>query len=160
VPTVTAGCAALATVETTAGRPDMRVLDFNSTGDEGAGFSHVFEKAYNLGTVTFRAFWTTAGAVSTGVAVGLEAIAVSNDGTIDQAFGTPAVVTDDALGAAEDVMVTAESGALTIGGTPASGDIVFFRVFRDVSDGNDDMTQDMRLLGLELFYTCNAADDT
>ena len=56
-------------------------------------------------------------------------------------------------------MITIESGAVTCAGTPAASDMTFFRVFRDVSDSNDDMTQDMRLLGLKLFYTTNSAND-
>ena len=69
------------------------------------------------------------------------------------------MVTDDALGAAEDLCVTAESSTFTIGGSPAVGDIVFFRIFRDVSDSNDDMAEDARLIGVKLFFTTDAAND-
>ncbi len=43
---------------------------------------------------------------------------------------------------------------------PAEGDIVFFRVFRDVSDANDDMTEDARLIGVKILYTNNGGKDT
>lgn len=158
-PTVSNGCAFLAQLETTAGRPDLQVLDFDATADEHAQFQVAFPKSWDGGTVTFRAFWTTAGAVTTGVAVALQAVAVSDDDTIDVAYGTAVVVTDDALNAAEDLMVTAESSAVTVAGTPAEADMVFFRVFRDVSDANDDMTQDMRLIGIQLLYTIDAGTD-
>jgi len=69
------------------------------------------------------------------------------------------VVTDDNISAAEDLLVTSESSAITIAGTPADDDICYFRVFRDVSDGNDDMAEDARLIGLKLFYTTDAAND-
>ena len=69
------------------------------------------------------------------------------------------MVTDDALSAAEDLCVTATSGAVTIAGTPAVGDICYFRIFRDVSDANDDMTEDARLIGVKIFFTTNAAND-
>jgi hypothetical protein len=75
------------------------------------------------------------------------------------AWGTPIVVTDDALGTANDVYITSESSAVTIGGTPAEADVVFFRLFRDVSDANDDMTQDARLIGIKIFFTTNAGND-
>lgn len=159
-PTVTAGCATIASAETTAGRPDMNVLDFDATSDEHAQFSIRMPKNWDEGTITFQFYWTTAGAVTTGVAVALQAVAVDDDGTIDVAFGTAVLVTDDALGTAEDLMVSAESSALTVGGTPAAGKLSFFDVYRDVSDANDDMTQDMRLVGIAIFYTTNAADDT
>jgi hypothetical protein len=57
------------------------------------------------------------------------------------------------------VYVTAESGAVTIGGTPADDDLIFFRVSRDVSDANDDMTEDARLIGIKLFYTTDNYTD-
>lgn len=158
-PTVSNGCASLTDVETTAGRPDMQVLDFDATADEHAQFSVAFPKSWNEGTVTFKAFWTTSGAVTTGVAIALQGVAVSDNETLDVAYGTAVVVTDDAQGAAEELYVTAESSAVTIAGTPAESDAAFFRVFRDVSDANDDMTQDMRLLGIQLFYTTNAGND-
>jgi hypothetical protein len=158
-PTVSNGAAALTDAETTAGRPDMQVLDFDASADEHVQFQVAMPKNWNESTVTFRAFWTTAGAVTTGVAIALQGVAVSDNGTIDVAYGTPVVVTDDALGAAEDLMVTAESSAVTIAGSPAEADTCFFRVFRDVSDGNDDMSQDMRLIGIWLLYTTNAAND-
>jgi len=158
-PTVTNGCAIHANAETTALRPDMQVLDFVQSPDKHAQFSVAFPKSWDEGTITFRGYWTTAGAVTTGVAIALEAVAVSDNATIDVAYGSPVVVTDDAQGAVEELLVTAESAAVTIGGTPVEDDLVFFRVFRDVSDANDDMTQDMRLIGIKLFYTTNAGND-
>ena len=158
-PTASNGCAALANVETTSGRPDMQVLDFDNGSDEHAQFQVAFPKSWNEGTVTFQVFWTTTATDTDGVAWGLQGVAVSDNDTIDVAYGSAVVVTDDALSAAEDLCVTAESGAVTIAGSPAAADMCFFRIFRDVSDGNDDMAEDARLIGLKLFYTTDAAND-
>jgi len=158
-PTKSNGCASRTQVETTAGRPDMDVLDFDASSDEHAQFSVAFPKSWNLGTVTFQVFWTSTATDTDGVAWGLQGVACSNDGTIDVAYGTAVVVTDDNISAAEDLLVTSESSAITIAGTPADDDICYFRVFRDVSDGNDDMAEDARLIGLKLFYTTDAAND-
>ena len=158
-PTASNGCATRTQVETTAGRPDMDVLDFDASADEHAQFSVAFPKSWNLGTVTFQAFWTSTATDTDGVAWGLQGVACSNDGTIDVAYGTAIVVTDDNISAAEDLLVTAESSAITIAGTPADDDVCYFRVFRDVSDGNDDMTEDARLIGLKLFFTTDALND-
>ena len=158
-PTASNGCAARTQVETTAGRPDMDVLDFDDGSDEHAQFSVGFPKSWNLGTVTFQAFWTSTATDTDGVAWGLQGVACSNDGTIDVAYGTAVVVTDDNVSAAEDLLVTAESGAVTIAGTPADDDICYFRIFRDVSDGNDDMAEDARLIGIKLFFTTDANND-
>jgi len=158
-PTATNGCASLATAETTSGRPDMNVLDFEASADTHAQFQIAFPKSWNEGTVTFQVFWTTTATDTDGVAWGLQGVAVSDNDTIDVAYGTAVVVTDDALSAAEDLCVTAESGAITIAGSPADADMCFFRIFRDVSDGNDDMAEDARLLGIKLFFTTDAAND-
>ena len=158
-PTVSNGCATITDVQTTAGRPDMQVLDFDASADEHAQFSIAFPKSWNEGTITFQVYWTTTATDTDGVAWGLQGVAVSDNDTIDVAYGTAVVVTDDALSAAEDQCVTSESGAVTIAGSPAVNDIVYFRIFRDVSDSNDDMTEDARLIGVKIFFTTDASND-
>ena len=152
-PTATAGCAEIASVETTAGRPDMKVLDFDASSDENAQFSVAMPSYWNEGTITYQVYWTTTATDTDGVAWSLSGVCVSDNDTIDVAFGTAVVVTDDALGAAEDLCVTAESGSVTLGGSPAAGDLAYFNIERDVSDSNDDMTEDARLIGIKIFYT-------
>ena len=58
-PTVSNGCAALTEVETTSGRPDMQVLDFDTSADEHAQFQISMPKSWNEGTVTAQFYWTT-----------------------------------------------------------------------------------------------------
>jgi len=53
---------------------------------------------------------------------------------------------------------SAESSAITIAGTPTAGDLVFFRLFRDVSA--DDLDVDAINLGIQLFITTDAGEDT
>ena len=48
---------------------------------------------------------------------------------------------------------------ITLGGSPAAGDLAFFRVFRDVSDSNDTAAEDARLIGVKIFFTTDAATD-
>ncbi len=160
----TAGCAVIASVETTAGRPDMFVLDFDTTTEEHAQFSIAFPKRWNLGTVTFQAFWTVSAAGTgglDGVAWGLEAVAVTADETIDVAYGTEVVVGVDAEQTLEDLFMTAESGEVTIAGTPADDDLCFFQVSRVVGSSSplDDMDADARLLGIKLFWTADIGTD-
>ena len=152
-PTNTGGCAAIALTETTAGRPDMYTLDFDASSDENAQFSVAMPSFWNEGTITYQVYWTTTATDTDGVAWSLSGVACSDNDTIDVAFGTAVVVTDDALGAAEDLCVTAESGAVTLGGSPAAGDLAYFNIERDVSDANDDMTEDAKLIGIKIFYT-------
>jgi hypothetical protein len=156
-PTNSNPCADIAVVETTAGRPDMHVLDFDKDADEGAQFEIAFPKSWDEGVVKFQVMWAGL-AATTGVAWGLSGVSVPDNSTIDVAYGTAVVVTDDAQGAVEEMLVSTLSGNLTIAGA-AVDTATFFRIYRDVSDGNDDMAGDARLLGVKLFFTTDAEND-
>jgi len=157
-PTSSNGCAAITDVETTSGRPDLQVLDFDTGSDEHAQFQIGFPKSWNEGTVTYRIFWTSVATDTDGVAWALQGVSVANDGTIDVVYGTAIVVTDDNISAAEDCLVTVTSGSVTIA-SAAVDTMTFFRIFRDVSDANDDMAEDARLIGAQIFYTIDAGND-
>ena len=158
-PTTSNGCAAITAVETTSGRPDMYVLDFDKDSDEHAQFTCALPNAWNLGTVTFQVFWS--GTANTGgVSWGLQGVACGDNDTIDVAYGTAVVVDDTEQGAVEEVNVSAESGAVTIAGSPADAQLCYFRIFRDVSDANDDSSGDARLHGIKLFFTVDSYNDS
>jgi len=146
-------------VETTATRPELKVLDFDPTTIEYAQFSIAMPKSWDLGTVTFQAFWSPSTTDTGDAMIGLQGVGVPNDGTSDVVFGTGVAVTDTAGGAVEDVMVSPVSGAITIAGTPADDDYTYFQVYRAATTGGDDFTGDVRLLGIKLFYTTDAAND-
>lgn len=158
VPATTNGPTA-AQLETSTNKVNYSVLDFDATTEESAHFNVAFPKSWNEGTVTYQAIWTSAATDTDGIAFGLAGVAISDNEAIDTAFGTAVNVTDDAQSAAGEAYVTSESSAVTIAGTPAAGDICFFKISRKVSDGNDDMTEDARLIGIKLFYTTDAAND-
>ena len=155
-PTTSNPCSDLTTVETTSGRPDMVVLDFDKDADEFAQFSIAFPKSYNLGTITFQVFWSGI-AATTDCDWQLQGVAMNDNETIDIAYGTAVVVTDNAQGAVEELYVSAESGAVTIAGTVADNDLCYFRVGRDVS--GDAMAGDARLHGMKIFFTTDSAND-
>ena len=152
-PTNTSGCSPLAALETTAGRPDLQYLAFDASADEYAQFALNMPNKWNLSTLSFQVSWSTPATDTDGVAWALQAVAVSDGDSIDVAYGTAVVVSDDAQSAANDHLITSESSALTIAGTPADDDLIYFQIFRDVSDGNDTMSEDAYLLGLKLYYT-------
>lgn len=159
-PTTSNGCASITDVETTAGRPDLQVLDFDASSDEHAQFQVSMPKSWNEGTITYQVFWTSTATDTDGVTWALQGVACADGDTIDVAYGTAVTVDDANQSTAEDLYATAESGAVTIAGTPAAGDLCFFRVFRDVSDANDTAAEDARLIGVKIFFTSNAGDDT
>jgi len=159
-PTDTNGCATLTEVETTATRPDMQVLDFDSSTQEYAQFSVAMPKSWNEGTVTAQFYWTHATAVDTDVIWAIQGVCVSDNDTIDVAYGTAQTVTDTFHNTAEDLAITAATSAITLGGTPAAGDLAFFQVYRDADAGGDTTNStDARLIGVKINYTTNAATD-
>lgn len=158
-PSTTNPCSDLTQVETTALRPDLKVLDFAADADDFAQFAVSFPKSWNLGTITYQPFWTVTAGTNTGTVVWqLGGIAVSSDDTINTAFGTLVATTALAhSGTSNDLMVSAESGAVTIAGSPADNDQCFFQINNDTSASGQ--TGVVRLLGIKLFFTTDAAND-
>ena len=149
--------AASAQVELSNG-PEIKVLDFDKDTDEFAQFAIAFPKSWNAGTVTFQAFFTATSTNTGTTSWGLSAVALADSGDLNTAFGTQVVATAKAhSGTSNDLDVAAESGAVTIAGSPAANEYCFFQVSRDVSA--DNLSADARLLGIKLFFTTNAAND-
>ena len=146
-------------IETTATRPDMKVLDFDAGTAEYAQFSVAMPKSWNEGTITYQVYWTP-GSTNTGNCIfGLQAVACADNDTIDVAYGTQIEVTDAGIGTVEDQQITSESSAMTVAGSPAAGELTYFQLLRDAADGSDTFSADARVLGVKLFYTTDAAND-
>jgi hypothetical protein len=156
-PTSSNGCAAITDVETTSGKPDLQVLDFDKDSDEFAQFSVAFPKSWNIGNVTFQAYWTSASTNTGTVAWAMSGTCIGDNDTIDESYPTPTVATAKAhSGTAEDLNISAVSGAMTIENA-ADGELTFFQILRDVSA--DDHSSDARLIGVKINYTTSAATD-
>ena len=145
-------------VETTATRPDMKVLDFDASTAEYAQFSVGFPKSWAAGTVTYQVYWTPSSTNTGDCIFGLQGVSCGDSDTIDVAYGTGVEVTDAGIGTVEDQQITAESGAVTITAA-AAGEQVYFQLYRDAADGSDTFTGDARVLGMRLFFTTSAAND-
>ena len=156
-PNTTSGCADLAQTELANG-PELKTLDFDKSSDEFAQFAVAFPKSWNEGTITFQAFFT-ANSTNTGTTSwALQGVALADNGDLNTAFGTAVAPTAKAMsGTANDLAVTAESGAVTIAGSPSADEYVFFQISRDVSA--DDLDADAKLLGIKIFFTTDAAND-
>ena len=146
-------------VETTATRPDMKVLDFDASTDEFAQFSVAFPKSWNEGTVTYQVYWTPSNTDTGDCIFGLQGVAIGDDDTIDVVYGTAIDITDAGIGTVEDQQVSAVSSAITIAGSPAVDQQTYFQLYRDANAGGDTFTGDARVLGIKIFYTTDAAND-
>lgn len=151
--------AATGQIETSTNKINVETLDFDKDTDEFAHFNIALPKSWNLGTITYQLFWTAATGGTTGIAFALQGVAIGDNVTNDTAYGTAVVVTDDAQTGANEIYVSAESSAITIANTPVDDDVCFFRLFRDVSDANDDLAEDAQLIGIKFHFTLDAEDD-
>ena len=157
-PTTTTGCNALAQVEVTALRPELKSLDFPVAADSYAQFAIAFPKSWDRLALQYQTYWSVTGTDVNTVVFTLAAVAMSSDDPFGVNFGT--AVPNTALaasGTANDLMVNAKSGDVTVDGSPAEDDQVFFQIARDVSAGTQ--PADVRLLGVKLFFTTNAEND-
>ena len=148
-----------AQVETTAGRPDLKVFDFDASTKQYTQFTIAMPKSWNEGTLTYQVYWSPS-TTNTGNAIfGLQGVACADGDTIDVAYGTAIEVTDAGIGTVEDQQISSESSAMTVAGSPAAGEQSYFQLYRDAADGSDTFTGECRVLGIKLFFTTDAAND-
>jgi hypothetical protein len=143
---------------TTGGDTMIKGWDFDATTEEGVQFYIAFPRSWNKGTVTFMAYWTNAAGLTTEtVSWGMSLGAYTDDDPIDTTdLGTEVRVSDTWL-AQNDLHVTAESGAVTVGNTPIDDDLCIGQIVRSVA--NDNMTGDATLMLVKIFFTTDAVDD-
>jgi len=158
--TTTNGCADIDQTELTAGQPELKTLDFDPSSDENAQFTIAFPKAWDPSQlIMYQVFWT-ANSTNTGNCIwNLKGVAIADNDAIDTAFGTAVAITDAHSGTANDLNVTAQSGSVTIAGSPAADEDVFFNISRDANDGSDTFTGDAKLLGIKIFFATNLPND-
>jgi hypothetical protein len=149
--------AVVGTVETATNKHAFRTFDFDPAIVESACFTLTMPKSWNEGTVSFRPIWTFATG-SGAVVWALQAVAVSDDDSLDAAYGTEQTVDDAALSAG-DLHRGSESGAITIAGSPGASDTILFRIKRNATSGSDTFSGDARLIGLEIYMTTDAGSD-
>ena len=158
-PLNTSGCAALNTITTHASAPDISVLAFDAAANEGAQFCVAFPKSWNAGTVTAKFYWLFLSGSNTGAVWRVQATSHGDGETISgTTWGTGVDVTGSAVAAAT-LDITAETGAITIAGTPDVEGINYFKVERVATNAGDSLTADADLLGIKLYFTTTTGND-
>lgn len=148
-PSTTNG-AAQTKIEAATNDQNYYALEYDQSTIEYAEFMWIPPANWNASTVTFAVGWTAA--AGTGDVIWtLQGRGYADGDAIDQAWGSGVDVTDT-LTTADDVHISSTSSAVTIGGTLAAGNPVFFRVSRKASDGSDTLNADARLIHARLFY--------
>jgi hypothetical protein len=151
-PSITSGSNAPILTETTTNRVNFYYLGFPDTTQTFANWSMPMPSDYNGGTITAVFYWVAGTASTNSVRWGLQARAFADSNLIDQAFGTAQEVTD-ANQANDSVNISAATPAITIGGTPAAGNFVQFRAYRNPPDAADNLAATAELLSIRITYT-------
>jgi len=153
-PTVTNGAEAGSTEYAT---QDIMVnyFAFDGATEEFVSFNLVMPENWNRSTVKAKFYWTGAAGADVAETVEWEigGNAIGNDEAIDAAIGTAQVISDTVLTAGSArVHISGATPSITIGGTPALGDFIHFKISRNVG-GTDDMDDDAWMLGVAIQYT-------
>lgn len=156
-PSTTSGASAVTWAETATNKVMLGYIEFADAVTSYAHFSIPMPKSWNESTMTFQFGWYSPTATGN-VVWGVQAVAVSDDDLLDAAWGTEQTVTDGVT-VANDMLISAETPALTAGGTPVENDHVFFRVYRKGADASDTAAGVVRLLWVRAFFTYNAGND-
>lgn len=150
-PSTTNGCAAVAKTEFATNKQNLLSLDFDQTTQEYAEFTVWMPNNWLASySIYFEPVWTASGgSASQTVFWTLQGRAYADSDAIDQAWGT-AQSSQDALMATGDIHYGPQSSGITIAGTPGAGELVQFRISRDVTDT---LAADAKLLGVKLYYS-------
>jgi hypothetical protein len=130
---------------------DVYLFDDSTTN--WVQFEHAFPENWDLGALKAKFVWsTTNGAASQTNVWSIDAVAMSHDDPLGAGWGTAQTVAS-AVSAANDLLVSAATAALTVGGSPASGDLVRFRVRRLGGSADDAMSNaQARLKGIKIQF--------
>jgi hypothetical protein len=158
-PDLTDGCGYPTATTITSARALLAGCEFSGSADQYAQFRIPMPKAWNASTVSYRVRWATSNTGAGDVIFSLQAIACSDGDAIDTAFGTAQFCSDTYQGTGVKTHRTAESSAITIAGTPAKSDFVYFRFGRLGSDGNDTKSDSVIVEAIELYIVTDAVND-
>lgn len=136
---------------------ELPVLAYSGSVAETAATFVPMPKSWDRNALTYRVYWT--GPAGAGAVVfQLSATAYSDDDPMPGTLGSAVSVSDTFIAAA-DLHITAESSAVTVGGSPAEADGVVLRLGRNPSDVNDTKAEDAQVFGVMLYYGIDARND-
>lgn len=142
----------------TEGAKNYYALGFDVGTLEFAQWSVVMPDNYDGGDLIAKFYWTSA-ATSGDVIFGIQGRSYGDDEALDQSWSSARLVTDTMGNAASDVMISGETASLTLAGTPAGGEFVQFRVYRDGGSGADTLAAEASLMMVKLEFGISQYSD-
>ena len=128
---------------------------FDNGTQEYVTFDFPMPEAWDRSTIKAKFFWSSATGSTANDTVEwkLAGQAISDSDAMDAALGDAGEVISDVLLAdnGTDLQISGVTPAITIGGTPALGDLIQFKASRNVG-GTDNMEEDAWLFGILIQY--------
>jgi hypothetical protein len=159
-PAVTTAAATSNAIEIGTSLFAARTMDFATDADDFAYFAVQMPKGWDGGALIYQFLWSATGQTSglDSVVWSIAAVGLASSDVLTTAFPTPTALTLQEHSATnDDIMITAESPAVTPNGTPAGEEFVMFEVSRDISA--DDLSVDARLHGIKIHYNIDTGND-
>ncbi len=128
-------------------------MDFPDSGAPNAEITFPMPADYAGGTVTAKFYWTANSTSTNSVVWFIQAVSIADNEVIDIASGTTQSVTDANKSTAYKLNITDATPAITIAGTPAAGELVNWRIYRNPADASDTLAATARLFAVVITYT-------
>jgi len=158
-PSTTSGAAANVKVEYATNDQDLYHLDFDQTSDEFAQATVAMPDNWDGSTVTAVFYWTANSTSTNSVVWAIQGRAYADGDAVDAAWGTAQTVTDANGASANTVRISAATADVTVAGSPAGGQLVQFRIYRDADNGSDNLAADARLIAVKIEYGISGYSD-
>ena len=158
-PTTTSGAEA-GTNEYATNDINLDYFAFDPATEEYVEFDIVMPESWDRGPIKAKFYWAPGSSTATAgdvVEWKIQAGAISDDDAIDTALGTAQVITDTVLAGLDgDLHISGATPAITVGGSPALGDLIHFKVSRNSTSANDTMDgEDAWLFGVLIQFKKN-----
>lgn len=132
--------------------------NFDPITEEYAWYPIILPQSWDEVDLKVQIIWEEdAAATAHDVVWGLSACATGDGDAKFSALGTEVTFTD--TGAAGTLQITPVSAAITPGGSPAAGDMIYLKLARKAADGADTLDVDAVVHSIRLLFTINAATD-
>lgn len=153
--TSTAGATATSSEEWDDATNDImrNYMEFGASADSFACFDLVMPSAWDRGDIKFKVYWTGSETSSSGE----DAYFTLHGGAVGDNEDLDVAVDSDADGYVNDTLqdddtdklhISPASGAITLAGTPALGDMVHFKLSRDISEETSSAAGAVRVFGI------------
>lgn len=151
-PSTTNGAATNVKVESSTNKQNVFLLDFDASSDEYVEATFAMPSDWNGGTITAQFYWLANSSSTNSAVWGIQGRSYGDNEDLDQSWGSAQTVTD-ANNGTNKVNISAATPAMTFAGTPAAGELIQLRIYRDADNGSDNLAADARLLGVLISFT-------